>query len=73
VPQVRQSVPGPNKSGEAHDRFRLSVKLNPFGAAEPSNGKQLKNIIFGPGTLMRTWGTRPAPNKVRQEIDFCQV
>jgi hypothetical protein len=23
--------------GSPHDRFNLSVKLNPFGAAEPSN------------------------------------
>jgi hypothetical protein len=23
--------------GEAHDRFKLSVQLNPFGAAEPSS------------------------------------
>jgi hypothetical protein len=36
VPQVRQSVPGPKTMGRSlHDRFKLSVKLNPFGAAEP--------------------------------------
>jgi hypothetical protein len=34
--------------GEAHQSFLLINQL-----------KQSKHIIFGPGTLWRTWGTRP--------------
>jgi hypothetical protein len=36
------------KSGEAHDCF-----------VPASCKKHWKQIIFGPGTLERTWGTRP--------------
>jgi hypothetical protein len=54
VPQVRTSVPGPKKTERSSTiAFRffpqtpLSDKLRAF-----------EKNISGPGTLMRTWGTR---------------
>jgi hypothetical protein len=47
----RKSGPWDEKDGEALQLF----------FAKSNQQKQSKNIIFGPGTLMRTWGTRPVP------------
>jgi hypothetical protein len=44
------------KSGAAHESF---CDINEQMQAD--KGKQSKHIVFGPGTLWRTWGTRPVP------------
>jgi hypothetical protein len=65
VPQVRQSVPGPKKTGEAHQSFNVRAKRvsmtgqNPDGSSVIPQVKAFENTIFGPRTLGRTWGTRP--------------
>jgi hypothetical protein len=56
VPQVRLGVPGPKKTGEATRVFTILTASSKRGEE-----KQSKNFIFGPGTLRRTWGTRPTP------------
>jgi hypothetical protein len=56
VPQVRQSVPGPKM-----------VFSNAFTQRQPNPDPDTEALVgaspvfIGPGTLWRTWGTRPLP------------
>jgi hypothetical protein len=54
VPQVRQGVPGPKKTERSS-----TIALRFFPQAPLMDRlKAFEKNMFGPGTLMRTWGTR---------------
>jgi hypothetical protein len=59
VPQVRQSVPGPKII--CFDCFQPdgSAVPNRFSLTDSLKRSWASPVLFGPGTLWRTWGTRP--------------
>ena len=63
VPQVRTSVPGKKKT-EAKPPPKLLYPDQ--GSVTPGVKAFEKKIIFNPGTLVRTWGTRPGGKAWRE-------
>jgi hypothetical protein len=57
------------KSGEAHDSFHSIDQQIQGGARE----KQSKHIIFGPGTLWRTWGTHLVSIGLCYDSNSCET
>jgi hypothetical protein len=65
VPHVRTSVHGLKTTGRSP--FQGSLPCGAEGALAKASilvhrVKALEKSIVGPGTLWRTWGTRPVPN-----------
>ena len=54
MPQVRQSVPGPETTGQSPSNAFRFFPQSPLRYRL----KAFEKNMFGPGTLMRTWGTR---------------
>ena len=63
VPHVRTGVRGPKM--EFFERFPYRPHLHLVLRKEKSSGWGYRPVLFGPCTLVRTWGTRPVPEKVR--------
>ncbi len=57
MPHVRLSVRGPKKMGGAQRQLLFVVDQG----SRVGRGKHSKQVILGPRTLRRTWGTRPVP------------
>ena len=73
MPQVRHSVPGPKMI--FFDCFQLDGSATPIGFSLTDSLKRSRAspVLFGPGTLWRTWGTRPVPSGFSWETEFCWV
>jgi hypothetical protein len=62
VPHVRRGVHGPKRAGRSpfqchcYTGKKIAVVSKIFLAR---GVKAFEKTVFGPGTLMRTWGTRP--------------
>ena len=68
--------PGPHEVHQRH-QTRQEIRAKPTIAFVISTGrmlqrqeKQSKHIVFGPGTLWRTWRTRPVPSGL---VQCCQL